>query len=337
MFFSTVKFFNAGLGNLLIPMAKAYLASQALKCHLLIPFQVDTRRVKMYFRPIKMGYLPYLPNPFKKITFSFEDYMNVKKMTNTNDYYINVKAFVNQSDHKNMILVNEGMWGGYYSIFKARNWIKTFLISSRQARKDVAERAIYYHPNRIQIGIHIRLGDFEVPISQVESDNKRASLWSTQVPLKWYFYIVDEIQKEVGADNVDFILFTDSRENKDVRDFIKRFNIISVKNKEYHDFSDLYIMSECDLLICSYSSYSMMGAFLSNSPYLMYKDYAIKKDDKYLLWDEDIYSYKSSEGSPRGSLINIDERLNEELILYLKNKIIEKSSVAKELIFGGRI
>ena len=53
---------------------KAYLASQALNCKLLIPFQIDTIRMKIYFNPIKMGYLPYFPNPFRKITFSLDDY-----------------------------------------------------------------------------------------------------------------------------------------------------------------------------------------------------------------------------------------------------------------------
>ena len=63
----------------LIPISKAYLASQALNCKLLIPFQIDTIRRKTYFNPLKMGYLPYLPNPFNKITFSFEDYKKSEK------------------------------------------------------------------------------------------------------------------------------------------------------------------------------------------------------------------------------------------------------------------
>ena len=97
-------------------------------------------------------------------------------------------------------------------------------------------------------------------------------------------------------------------------------------------------MSESDLLVCSNSSYSMMGAFLSESLYLMYKDYAIKKDGKYLLWDEDIYNYEPSldNANPRGGIIGINETLNEKIILYLEEKIRLRNSINNELIFGGK-
>ena len=56
------------------------------------------------------------------------------------------------------------MWGGYYSIYRARKWIKTFLASSKQARKNIAEMGVYYHPKRIQIVFHIRKGDFLIAV-----------------------------------------------------------------------------------------------------------------------------------------------------------------------------
>ena len=79
-------------------------------------------------------------------------------------------------------------------------------------------------------------------------------------------------------------------------------------------------------------------AFLSESPYLMNKEYAIKKDGKYLLWDEDIYHYDSllDNENPRGSIIGNNEKLNEGLILCLENKIKERNSTNRELIFGGK-
>jgi hypothetical protein len=337
MLFSTVKFFNAGLGNLLIPMSKAYLASQALNCNLLIPFQLDTLRMKAYFNPIKMGFLPYLPNPLKKVVFTFEDYKHFREITNTNDYYDNVKAFVEKNEYKNIILINEGMWGGYYAIYRARKWIKTFLMSNRHARKNMGEVGSCYHPNRIQIGFHIRKGDFKIPSFSSQQNNK-SSVWNVQIPMEWYYHISEQLIKEFKADKIDFVLFTDSKQDKDISNFISRFKVISKKNKKGLEFSDLYLMSECDLLICSNSSYSMMGAFLSESPYLLFKEYAIKKDGRYLLWDEDIYNYDFplKRDNPRGSLLGIDEKIDEKLILYLNNKIKQRNSINKELIFGGK-
>ena len=337
MFFSTVRFFNAGLGNLLIPLSKAYLASQALNCKILIPFQIDTTRLKTYFNPIKMDCLPYIPNPLTKITFSFEDYKMIKEITNTNDYFDNVKEFVKKNGYKNIILVNEGMWGGYYSIYRARKWIKTFLTSNIYARRNIAEMGSYYHPNRIQIAFHIRKKDFQITTTTNQENNKN-SVWNVQIPIEWYHNIAEQLLKEINISQIDFVLFTDSYENQDVNNFIKRFNVITKKNKKGSEFSDLYLMSESDLLICANSSYSMMGAFLSESPYLMFKEYVIKKNDKYLLWDEDIYNYDFlfNGDNPRGSLIGIREKLNEKFIFDLKNKIRERNSINRELIFGGR-
>ena len=326
MILSTAKIFNAGLGNLLIPISKAYLASLALNCKLLIPFQIDTRRLKIYFNPVKMGYLPYLPNPFKKITFSLEDYKQTRKLTDTNDYYENIKVFFKGKNYNNIILINEGMWGGYYSIYRARKWIKTFLATNRKARKNIAETGSYYHPKRIQVGIHIRKGDFQKQNESLNNKNEH-SIWNIQIPIEWYYNIAENLIEKIKAENIDFVLFTDSEEDNDISRFIKSFNIITKKNIKGSEFSDLYLMSECDLLVCANSSYSMMGAFLSDSPYLMFKEYTIKKGEKYFLWDEDIYNYSFSfeKDNPRGSLIGNNEKINEKLLLYLENKISEKN------------
>jgi len=170
MIFTTPKLFNAGLGNLIFPLSKAYLASQALDCKLLIPVQLDTKRCKIYFNPIKMGYFPYIPNPIKKVVFTFEDYKNIMYETNTNDYLINVKAFVDKLEFKNFILINEGMWGGYQSIYRARNWIKNYLISSRKPRKIVSEVGTLFDAKKIQIGFHIRRGDFKKATTHISAN-----------------------------------------------------------------------------------------------------------------------------------------------------------------------
>ncbi len=40
--------------------------------------------------------------------------------------------------------------------------------------------------------------------------------------------------------------------------------------------------------------------------------------------------------NPRGSLIGTEEKLNERILLYLDNKVKERNSINKELIFGGK-
>ena len=37
--------------------------------------------------------------------------------------------------------------------------------------------------------------------------------------MEWYYNIAEQLLKKISADKIDFILFTDSYENKDINDF----------------------------------------------------------------------------------------------------------------------
>jgi hypothetical protein len=130
---------------------------------------------------------------------------------------------------KNIVLINEGMWGGYYSIYRARKWIKTFLAANKKSRKNISEVGSFYHPNRVQIGFHIRRGDFKNPSTGLQIENE-SSIWNIQIPIEWYINVAEQLLKENGRSNIDFVLFTDSYDNSDIKDFIKNFNVINKKN-----------------------------------------------------------------------------------------------------------
>lgn len=335
MIISVPKLHNAGIGNIIFPLAKSYLASQALNCHLMIPYQLDTKRLKIYFNPVKMGYMPYFPNPMKKLRFTFEEYIKTCSLTETNDYFTNVKAFSDAVDLRNKIIVSEGMWGGYEAIYRARKWIKTLLTANKHSRRNISAFSCRYHKNRIQIGFHLRRGDFKAP-SQNFADTKPS--WNVQTPISWFVYIAEILSKELGKKNLDFILFTDSPDHDDIKLYKKNHNLLCIEPRFSNVYSDLYLMSECDLLVCSKSSYSMLAAFLSESPYLMYKEALFKKSGKFFLWDEEIYNFPSDSTccKPRGFICGNENDLDEELLNYLNNKIISRNSQPCELIYGGR-
>lgn len=335
MIISVPKLINAGIGNLFFPLAKSFLASQALNCRLLIPYQIDTTRLKIYFNPIKMGYLPYLPNPLKKIVFTYEDYIKIRSETMTDDYFVNVKFFADRLDLRNKVLVNEGMWGGYSSIYRARSWIKTLLAANRSSRMAISEMGCRCSMNRIQIGFHIRRSDFKSPTTNSPTVQ---SLWNVQTPISWFEHIARILSEELGRKNLDFILFTDSPKDEEIASFKQDYGFVNQKQRPGNVYSDLYLMSECDLLVCSNSSYSMLAAFLSESPYLMYKEYLLKKGEKYQLWDEVIYDYRSEPGcgKPRGYICGNGD-ISQELLAYLDEKIKTMNSKNCELIFGGKL
>ena len=47
--------------------------------------------------------------------------------------------------------------------------------------------------------------------------NNESSIWNVQIPIEWYHHLAEELLKEISAEKIDFILFTDSYENKDMR------------------------------------------------------------------------------------------------------------------------
>lgn len=338
MLISKPNFFNAGIGNIIIPLAKAYLASKALNCPLLIPFNLDTRRMKIYFNPIKMGYFPYVPNPLKKITFTYDDFNEISKVTNTIDYYENIKYFVKNYNYKNGILISEGMWGGYFAIYRAKKWIKAFLASSIVAKKNIGETSLIFDAMKIQVALHIRRGDFATDKSNILKNNL-ATKWNIRIPIEWYHYVAEQLVIKFGKNNIEFILFSDSYSDTDIINFIQKYQVLVPKRAKKKEFSDLFLMSESDFLVCANSSFSMLAAFLSESPYLMYSGFIGKKDCNYILWDEEIYKYNCAiDGTnPRGFLINIGESLNERLTNMLTDKLNEKNSLNSELIFGGKL
>ena len=138
-----------------------------------------------------------------------------------------------------------------------------------------------------------------------------------------------------------FLLFTDEKLGGGISEFIDRFDPVVTFHQKSREFSDLILMSQADLLICSQSSYSMWGAFLSQSYYMMYLPYLIQKDDRTaFLWDEELYTSDqdcfSTNAKGRGYAAKEDGRLPDELLERLDMCLSYKKAKGIELIFGGR-
>ncbi len=65
---------------------------------------------------------------------------------------------------------------------------------------------------------------------------------------------------------------------------VRRFNPGQVQQTGLTECSDLLLMTEADLRVCSVSSYSLAACFLSDGPYLWYEPQLTLHDGAYSLW-----------------------------------------------------
>jgi hypothetical protein len=114
-----------------------------------------------------------------------------------------------------------------------------------------------------------------------------------QIPGDWYLWVC-KVLKERFRDRVQFWFFTD-HENPDCEEAIRRFNPTQFAQTGLTECSDLLLMAQADLRVCSVSSYSMAASFLSDGPYVWYEPQLTLSDGLYTLWgDEEAQKKKAS-------------------------------------------
>lgn len=257
---------GAGLGNEIIPWGKAFIAATELDANVGHPaWGLNRRRYYKTFGTSRFDWLGYrtLATLLPTYRFRQQDYINIGKI----DFGDAVRVFAQERGlfkKKAFVLYVEGMWGGYASIASARQFIWTQLISSRSALANLYRVRQRLSPNKVSIGVHIRLGDFKQPIELEKYRGK----FNVSLPLEWYFNVCRELRSAFN-DRVQFLLFSDGGPDK-LSAFIQEFQPVTTFDLTNTDCSDVLAMAGCDLAVCSVSSYSMLSAFLGQSPYLWF-------------------------------------------------------------------
>jgi hypothetical protein len=271
---------GAGLGNELFPWAKAFLASQILDARLEHPAWGLNQR--NYHRDFGTGRLDWLQQGLIKAAMPIVHFDEAAyRATGKDDYQEAVAEFSaahGLDRRRHFVFSASGMWGGFRAIRKARVFVLSELLKARRAVENVHAIMNQTHDGKVLIAVHIRRGDFE----NLNADADYCGRFNAALPLDWYLATCSSIKRNFG-DQVQFLLLTDASPNE-VKPFIDAFQPLTTFHLRQTACSDLLLMAFADCIVCSVSSYSMWGAFLSNAPYIWFAPNLQNHDGWGSLW-----------------------------------------------------
>jgi hypothetical protein len=255
-----------GLGNELIPWARALLAAQVLDAHFLPPaFGLNRRRYWRHFGTPRYDWLRNrtLPYLLPRVEFTEADW----RAHGGGDVLPALRSFAAEHrllERRAYAFTTTGLWGGYLHIEAARMQMRAVLQTSRFAARNLVRLAARLDPARITIGMHLRFGDFR----PAEGVQDYRGLWNTRLPIEWYVNVARRLQQGLG-DTAQFLVVSDGNAEQ-LRPLLDAVPCITSADIPDSDCSDLLALADADLLVCSVSSYSQWAAFLSQAPYIWF-------------------------------------------------------------------
>jgi hypothetical protein len=257
-----------GLGNELVPWARAFLASQVLDARLMSPaFGLNRRGYWRHFGtgPDDWIYHRSMQLLLPVVEFNESDYV----AHGGGDVVHALRSFAAANDlHRRRIfaLVTEGLWGGYSHVQAARDFMRSTLYQSRYAARNLLRLQQRIDPNKVLVGMHVRLGDFAAPVKL--ADYRRSA--NTSLPIEWFANVADHL-RQAFADDWQLLLVSDGGPEA-LQPLLSRHPCIITGDIPNGDCSDALALAQSDLLVCSASSYSSLAATLSDSPYIWFTD-----------------------------------------------------------------
>jgi hypothetical protein len=255
-----------GLANEIVPWARAFLAAQILDAKLLPPaFGLNRRGYWQHFRtsPDDWIFNRAIEHILPVVEFRESDYL----AHGGADVVPALRSFA--AAHRLLerpvyVFVTEGMWGGYQHVQAAREFIRSTLYQSRYAPRNLLQLNERLDPHKIQVGMHVRLGDFVAPTS-LEDYRPQAN---TSLPIEWFHNIAQSLRDAFG-DDWQLLLVSDG-DPAQLRELYSRYPCVLSADMPHRDCSDLLALAASDMLVCSASCFSSLAAFLSESPYLWF-------------------------------------------------------------------
>ena len=268
-----------GLGNEFFALAKGWIASQELDAHLVGPsWGINARR---YYRNFGTSRLDVVAEELLRRlphhAFTEEDYVHAGHVDFGSAIRTWAEAKGLQRKGSFIVTVN-GMYGGYPAIRSARPFLATKLLNSRDALRNIYEMSATLDRAKLFVAVHMRGGDF----GSAPSNSDVRTRFNLRIPDEWFVWTCRALQQEFG-DRVEFRFFTD-RTDRDYDDLVAEFSPGQRRQSGLTECSDILLMAQADLRICSISSYSLIASFLSGGPYLWYEPQLHLADGIYSLW-----------------------------------------------------
>ena len=270
---------RAGLGNELIPLAKAHLAARALGIPLVSPaWGFDRRPYWRHFSGSRLDVAPYLTAIAGRRRLEFTE--AAYRQTGVVDYGLAARRWCSRHGGRwrRAVLVNEGLWGGFPAIDGARSFIRSYLGGSRHAPGNIAALRSRRRPGTILVGVHIRGGDFAAP----SSGAAYRETWNVSLPMAWYMDVCRGLRELLG-DSVQFLVLGADAAGPGMA-LVNDLGALTTWSERHTDVSDLLLLSIADLLVCSVSTFSLVAAWLSDSPYLWPSAQLHREDGWQSIW-----------------------------------------------------
>ena len=275
---------GAGLGNELLPWAKAFIASQELGGRLLQPaWGLNERAYYRYFGTSRVDWVFHraLGKVLPAYTVTEADF----RATGETDYGAAIRRFGEEKGllrKKAWVLYAEGMWGGYHAIRSARPFVLGALHRARGVESNLYNLARQEKPGRLTVAVHIRLGDFAPADPALDYRGR----FNASIPLDWYMKTCRNLRDALGG-HISFRLFSDGSPQT-LKPFLDEFSPLTTWHQKDTVCSDFLAMANADLLVCSMSSFSFWAAFLSEKPYVVFEPSLQLHGELRSLWGHEI-------------------------------------------------
>jgi len=334
-----------GLGNEMYAWAKAWLAAQAIDGTALHPaFGLNPRGYWRDFGTSRLDFLTHraLLRTMPRYCFSEADY----RSTGEADFRAAVGVFAERHGWRERGLFTlevGGMWGGFLAVREARDFILTKLYGARGVAANLTDWRTRLDADRLVVAVHVRAGDFHKADERIDYRGR----FNCALPLDWYMAVCDRVQKHFG-DRVQFQLFTDGSPDA-LKPFIDRFKAVTGFHQRYAVCSDIIAMAEADLLVCSVSSFSLWGAFLSRAPYVWFAPHLQDHDGMLSIWGHEPAQQApngatarfrtevlSTRGAciPRGVPVDEGGEIPPDLLARLEGTLMQKRSATDLALYG---
>ncbi len=338
---------GAGLGNEMIPWAKGWIASQVLDAHLMGPsWGLNARRYDRNFGTSRLDFvLEDLLQRLPHYKFTESDYRATGELDfgRALEMWADARGLTRRGSY---IVAVEGMWGGYRAIHGARGFLLAQLASSREALAKAYEITARLDCGKLFVAVHMRLArdGFSSPKPEDEVRGK----FNIFVPSEWYLGVCEELRREFG-NRIQFHIFADRR-SVEFGEAVRRFNPGQPVQQGLTECSDLMLMTQADLRVCSVSSYSLAASFLSGGPYLWYEPQLTLRDDVYSLWGNEAGQQAADSPSSQavayaatlaganafpGTAMRVGDAIPRGLVQVLEQRLREKDPRTNLLDYGA--
>ena len=294
---------RAGLGNELVPFAKAFLAARALGIPLIPPAWGLGRRP--YWRHFSRSRVDMAAHAVamasrRRLTFAEAEY----RRTGIVDYGQAIRAWRSRRGDQGQraVILNEGLWGGFPAIAGARFFIRSYLRGSRYAPGNVTALQSRRRPGTILVAVHVRGGDFLAPAE----DAVYGETWNLALPLEWYRDVCRGLRELLG-DSVQFLVLGAEGTAGPARSLVDDLGALTTWTERHTDVSDLLLLSMADLAVCSISTFSLVATWLSDSPYVWPSAQLHREDGWMSIWGAETAQHEGQTTANRSELAELDE------------------------------